>query len=59
MKAMPRIISILFACCLLASACAQERRFPKPTGYISDFEGIFTPRQRASLDSLDQQWIWN
>jgi uncharacterized protein len=52
MKAMNRIISILFACCLMVSACAQERRFPKPTGYINDFEGIFTARERASLDSL-------
>lgn len=49
---MNRIISLLLASCLLVTACAQERRFPKPTGYISDFEGVFTPAERASLDSL-------
>lgn len=49
---MNRIICILFACCLLVSACAQERKFPQATGYINDFKGIFSPRERASLDSL-------
>lgn len=48
---MNRIISLLFCCCLFVMACAQKSGF-KPIGYINDFQNIFSPSERNSLDSL-------
>ena len=42
---------MLFCCCLLITACAQKTGL-QPTGYINDFENIFSATERRSLDSL-------
>jgi uncharacterized protein len=42
------IVSILFQ----GSACAQDRRFSNPVGYINDFNNLFLPSEVASLDSI-------
>ena len=49
---MNRIITLLACCLLLVTACAQQRKFPDQTGYISDFYGLFSLQERKSLDSL-------
>jgi uncharacterized protein len=48
---MNRIISILLCFCLFATACAQKGGL-RPTGYINDFERIFSTSEASSLDSL-------
>ena len=51
---MNRILSILLFCCVFISACAQKSKsnFPAPTGYVSDFENVFSVQERKVLDSM-------
>ena len=51
---MNRILSIILFCCVFISACAQKSKsnFPAPTGYVSDFENVFSVQERKVLDSM-------
>ena len=51
---MNRILSIILFCFVFISACAQKSKsnFPAPTGYVSDFENVFTAQERKILDSM-------
>lgn len=51
---MNRVLSILLLCLVLVSACAQKSKssFPKPVGYVSDFENVFSLPERNLLDSM-------
>lgn len=51
---MNRVFILILSCSVFITACAQKTKshFPRPLGYISDFENVFSMQERKVLDSI-------